>query len=241
MQPEVQSLNHGRMAYVAHIAPYVLWVTIMIGLDVPQIKPAMRYTMQTILCTLLLLAVRPWRWYAPLRVRHLPLALGVGLVVFAIWVVPETPWMQTHCPSFHNFYMSYLAVQPWSGAPALPKVWPFAPETCGWPLVAIKLFGTSVTIAACEELFWRSFIYRWMLGGKFWQVDLGQFHPFIFLTVNIVFGFEHTQWFAGILAGLAFGWVLLRTRDLWAAIITHGITNYLLGIYIVATGDYHFW
>ena len=241
MQPETSSINNGRMAYAAHIVPYIAWVAIMIGLDVPAIKPAWRYAIQTICCTLLLLWLRPWRWYASPRLRQLPLALMMGLLVFVIWVVPETPWMQAHCPTFHNFYMHYLAVQPWTGAPPLPKVWPYAPGNCGWPLVVLKMFGTSVTIAVCEELFWRSFIYRWMLGAKFWQVDLGQFHPFVFLTVNIVFGFEHAQWFAGIIAGLAFGWVLLRTRDIWAAIVTHGLTNCLLGIYVLVTGDYHFW
>jgi hypothetical protein len=241
MQPEIHNGGSSRTVYAAHVVPYLLWVTIMIGLDVPEIKPAWRYALQTVSCTLLLLLLRPWRWYAPLQARNLPLACAMGVVVFVIWVGPETVWIKTHFPGFYDFYMRYFAVQPWSDPPLTPKVWPYAPEICGWNLTLVRLTGSSVVIALCEELFWRSFIYRWMLGGKFWQVDLGQFHPFVFLTVNIVFGIEHSQWFAGILAGLAFGWVLLRTRDLWAAVITHGVTNYLLGLYVLATGDYHFW
>jgi CAAX prenyl protease-like protein len=241
MSEDIQKTGNGRMATISHVVPYVTWITIMIGLDVPALPAAWRYAAQTILCTLLLLVLRPWRWYSRSSVRHLPLAFAVGVVVLAVWVVPELPWTKEHFPDFHAFYMRFLAVQPWSSAPTLPKLWPYAPENCGWTLTLIKLFGTSVTIAACEELFWRSFIYRWMLGGKFWQVDLGQFHPFIFLTVNIVFGFEHSQWFAGIFAGLAFGWVLLRTRDISAAIFCHGVTNFLLGLYCIGTGDYHFW
>lgn len=241
MQAELKNGGSDRMAYLGHIVPYAVWIALMIGLDVPAVKPAWRYATQTVACTLLLLSLRPWRWYGPLRVRNLPLALAMGVLVFVVWVGPETAWMQKYVPALHDFYMRYLAVQPWSGAPMPPKLWPYAPENSGWGLAVVRLVGSSVTIAACEELFWRSFIYRWMLGGKFWQVDLGQFHPFIFLTVNIVFGFEHSQWLAGIIAGLAFGWVLLRTRDIWAAVITHGITNYLLGLYVLATGDYHFW
>jgi CAAX prenyl protease-like protein len=241
MKPVAQPAENGRMAYLSHIVPYVAWITIMIGLDVPALPPAWRYALQTIVCTLLLLALRPWRWYARSSVRHLPFAFAVGVVVLAFWIIPELPWTKAHFPAFHDFYMRYLAVQPWSEAASAPKLWPYAPENCGWTLALIKLFGTSVTIAACEELFWRSFLYRWMLGEKFWRVDLGQFQPFLFLTVNIIFGFEHSQWFAGILAGFAFGWVLLRTRDISAAIFCHGVTNFLLGLYCLGTGDYHFW
>ena len=241
MDIAAQKPETGRMAYASHIAPFGAWMAIMIFLDVPQIPPAWRYATQTVLCTLLLLALRPWRWYPRSSVRHLPFAFAVGVAVLAVWVVPELPWTKAHCPAFHAFYMRFLAVQPWFDVPALPKVWPFAPEHCGWGLAMVKLFGTSVTIAACEELFWRSFVYRWMLGDKFWRVDLGQFQPFIFLAVSLIFGLEHSQWFAGILAGLGFGWVLLRTRDIAAAIFAHGVTNFLLGLYILATGDYHFW
>ena len=241
MDAALQPTGTGRMAYLSHVAPFGAWMAVMIFLDVPAIPPAWRYAVQTVLCTVLLLALRPWRWYAPARVRHLPFAFAVGVAVLALWVVPELPWTKAHCPGFHAFYMRFLAVQPWLPAPALPKLWPYAPENCGWTLSLIKLFGTSVTIAACEELFWRGFLYRWMLGGKFWQVDVGAVHPFVFLAVNVVFGLEHSQWLAGILAGLAFGWVLLRTRDIGAAVFAHGVTNFLLGLYVLATGDYHFW
>lgn len=229
------------MAYISHIVPFVVWMLIMIFLDVPQITPAWRYALQTIICSVLLLALWPWRWYARPRLRHLPLAFFVGVVVIAIWIVPELPWTQAHFPAFHKFYMRFLAVQPWAAAPAVPKLWPYAPENCGWGLTLAKMFGTTVTIAACEELFWRSFVYRWMIGDKFWQVDLGTFQPFIFLTVALIFGVEHSQWFAGIIAGLAFGWVLLRTRDLGAAIFSHATANFILGLYVLMTGDYHFW
>ena len=241
MDAALQKTGNGRMAYLSHVEPFGAWMAIMFFLDVPALPAAWRYALQTLLCTVLLLALRPWRWYAASSVRHLPFAMAVGVAVFALWVVPELPWTQAHCGQLHAFYMHYLAVQPWFAIPALPKVWPYAPENCGWTLTLVKLFGTSVTIAACEELFWRGFLYRWMLGDRFWEVDPGRFQLWIFLAVGVVFGLEHAQWLAGIGAGLAFGWVLLRTRDIGAAIFCHGGTNFLLGLYILATGDYHFW
>ena len=59
--------------------------------------------------------------------------------------------------------------------------------------------------------------------------------------MGLLFGFEHQRWLVGILAGLAYLWLMLRTRDIWAAIVAHVITNFLLGLYVLAAGAYAFW
>ena len=46
---------------------------------------------------------------------------------------------------------------------------------------------------------------------------------------------------AGFLAGLAYGLLFLRTRDIWAACIAHASTNLALGFYVLATGHWEFW
>ena len=45
----------------------------------------------------------------------------------------------------------------------------------------------------------------------------------------------------GILAGLAYGLLLIRTRDIWAAVTAHVVTNLLLGFYVLVMGAYGFW
>ena len=45
----------------------------------------------------------------------------------------------------------------------------------------------------------------------------------------------------GVVAGVAYGWMLLRTRDIWAVAIAHAITNGLLGIYVVWAEKWQFW
>jgi CAAX prenyl protease-like protein len=61
------------------------------------------------------------------------------------------------------------------------------------------------------------------------------------LTSSVLFGLEHSRWLAGVLAGLAYGLLYIRTGDLWAAVAAHITTNYLLGLYVLATGAYVFW
>ena len=58
---------------------------------------------------------------------------------------------------------------------------------------------------------------------------------------SALFAVEHLQWLAGLVAGLAYGWLYIRTRNLWAPIIAHAVTNGALGAYVVATGRWSFW
>ena len=118
---------------------------------------------------------------------------------------------------------------------------PYAPEICGWPLTLIRLAGSAFVISVIEEFFWRGFLYRWTLGGDFLRVDAGRLGWSRFLIVAAVFGFEHNEWLAGFVAGLAYGWLYVRTRDIWAACFAHAVTNLALGVYVLKTGAFFFW
>jgi len=61
------------------------------------------------------------------------------------------------------------------------------------------------------------------------------------LISSIVFGIEHGLWLAGIIAGLAYGWLYIRSGNLWLPIFAHAVTNLLLGAWVLATGQWHFW
>ena len=54
---------------------------------------------------------------------------------------------------------------------------------------------------------------------------------------------EHApaDWPAALLTGALFNLVALRTRSLSACVITHAVTNLLLGLYILRTGQLGFW
>ena len=228
------------LAYCAHLVPFLAWVLMMQFLDLPGFPPAWRYAFQTAVGIVLLLALRPWRWYAPLRIRHLPLAFGVGVLVFVAWVGMETAWVGRTTPGLQDLYLRW-AVLPLGKVPESLTRFPYAPEVCGWPLALVRLAGSAFVIAVSEEFFWRGFLYRWMVGKNFLRVDVSRFDPVMFPAVAILFGIEHAQWLAGIVAGLAYGWVYGRTRDIWAAAAAHVVTNFLLGLYVLATGRYHFW
>jgi CAAX prenyl protease-like protein len=91
-----------------------------------------------------------------------------------------------------------------------------------------------------EEVFWRSFLYRWFVRTDFQNMPLNRFHPTSFIVTSLLFGFEHYQWLAGVLCGFAYQGLVLRKNRLGDAITAHAITNFLLGVWVAWRGDWQF-
>lgn len=152
---------------------------------------------------------------------HGLLAAMLGAVVFALWINLDQPWA------------------------VLGESRGFDPRQADgaldWPLVATRIFGAAAVVPIMEELFWRSLVMRWIERAEFLAVAPASVGLRALLLSSVVFGLEHTLWFAGILAGLAYAWLYRRTGNLWAPILAHAVTNLLLGVWVVATGSWQFW
>jgi hypothetical protein len=108
-------------------------------------------------------------------------------------------------------------------------------------LSLIKLAGSACVIAVIEEFFWRGFSMRWLAKTDFLSVDPRTVGRGLFFLTALAFGFEHNRWLVGVVAGLAYGWLYCRKGDMAAVSVAHITTNYLLGLYVLATGSYSFW
>ena len=128
-----------------------------------------------------------------------------------------------------------------AGQAASPGQSPYDPAVCGWTLTWVRLAGSAFVIAPVEELFFRSFLYRWLQKGDWTKVPLSRFDLAAFLWTAGVFALEHhTRLAAGAMAGAAYGLLAVR-RGLGAAIVAHVVTNLALGLYVVQTGEWGFW
>jgi len=107
--------------------------------------------------------------------------------------------------------------------------------------LAMHILGMTLVVPPLEEVFYRSFLYRFIAKPDFQTVALNRFLPVPFIVTALVFGFEHNQWLAGILCGMAYQWLVLRKNRLGDAITAHAITNFLLGVYVVWKGAWNFW
>ena len=150
------------------------------------------------------------------------LAVALGAAVFGLWIILDSGWavIGTHGQGFVPL-RSDGSVDPW--------------------LVALRLFGLVLVVPVMEELFWRSLVMRWIAGRDFLAVDPRTVGATAFALSSALFALEHAQWFAGLLAGLAYGWLYMRSRNLWIPILSHAITNALLGIWILASRDWTLW
>ncbi len=210
--------------------PFGLYITLLVlegllpdwapGFDVRWLYPVKAGLVALALAVL-------WRHYVELRsyglpARHLLLSLAVGVVVLVLWVNLDAGWM-----------LMGEAGEGYNPTDEAGRI--------DWMLVAFRIAGAALVVPVMEELFWRSFILRWVQQHDFMNLHPTRIGLKALLIASALFAVEHLQWLAGLIAGLAYGWLYIRTRNLWAPIIAHAVTNGMLGAYVVATGRWSFW
>jgi len=92
-----------------------------------------------------------------------------------------------------------------------------------------------------EELFWRSFLLRWIQQTDFLALAPMQIGLRAILIGSVLFGIEHSLWLAGIVAGLAYAWLYRASGNLWPPIVAHAVTNFSLGVWVLHSGQWQFW
>jgi len=166
-----------------------------------------------------------WRDYTELKVglpsaRVVATAIAAGVAVFFLWI---------------NLHAGWMAIGESAG---------FDPRTDGaidWPLVVIRIAGAALVVPVMEELFWRSFVMRWIDKPDFLRLDPAQAGLRGFVISVVLFGFEHNLWLAGIVAGVAYSVLFMRHRTIWSPILAHAVTNGMLGVWVVMTGEWTYW
>lgn len=165
-------------------------------------------------------------------------AVFVGVGVFGLWVGINGEWTTQN---------SLWVKLGFSHPPEkIAPVWnPHAQFGTGSPLawlfIATRIFGSTFIVPPLEEVFYRSFLYRYVASQNFLSIPLNQFLARPFFLTALVFGLAHNEWLAGILCGLAYQWLVLRKNRLGDAMTAHAITNFLLGLWVVTRGAWQFW
>ncbi len=176
-------------------------------------------------------------------------AVVVGVGIFIAWVgldglYPTVDEMiqKLVCP-----VLRAAGLESWCPKPATAATpWnPFtqfgAGSALGWFFVAVRALGSAIVVPPLEEVFYRSFIYRYIARPDFETISLGQFLWKPFLITSLVFGAAHFEWLPGIICGLSYQWLVCRKGRLGDAMMAHGITNFLLALWVVGKGAWQFW
>jgi CAAX prenyl protease-like protein len=170
-----------------------------------------------------------WFWadYRELRegarvpLAHWAAAVAVGAAVFIAWIGIDWEWAVVSRPDGFD---------------------PRGPDgSLMWALALSRLAGLALVVPVAEELFWRSFLLRWIERQDFLKVSPQQVGWGALLITTALFALEHNRWLAGAIAGAAYGLVYMRSGNLWVPIASHAVTNALLGAWILVTESWHFW
>ncbi|MBI3852209.1 MAG: CAAX prenyl protease-related protein [Verrucomicrobia bacterium] len=172
----------------------------------------------------------------------------VGVAVFALWVGLDGLYpsvaeiIQSYvCPILKSIGLDFLCPKPTALHPWNPHV-QFGQNTAfAWLFIVVRIVGSSLVVPPLEEVFYRSFLYRWIARPDFKSVPLGLFHWKPFLITALIFGFSHHEWLAGILCAFAYQGLVCWKNRLGDAMTAHAITNCLLGIWVVWKGAWNFW
>lgn len=160
------------------------------------------------------------RWPGGAGLRVWFAALAAGIVVFIAWINLTADWM------------------------VMGESVGFDPRENGeidWFLVTVRIIGAALVVPVMEELFWRSFLMRWIENPDFLAVNPAQVGIKALGISAALFALAHSLWLAGLFAGMVYGLLYMRSKTLWLPILAHATTNAILGVWIVVTGSWGFW
>ncbi len=168
------------------------------------------------------------RWWPEYKMRppaRAWIAVLIGVIALILWIAPQ---------QFLGFDPRRDGFDPGRFG---THGWPYALNT------GLRFVRLVIIVPLVEEIFWRGFLLRYLIDDDFLDVPVGAFSWKSFAIVTGGFTLEHTfpDWPAAILTGMLFNLVAYRTRSLSACVLTHAVTNLLLGLYVMRTGQWGFW
>lgn len=147
---------------------------------------------------------------------------AIGFLVFLLWIQMDWTIGTTGTPRGYNLLLL-----------------PDGPVRIIMAL--FRIFGAVLVVPPMEELFWRSFLLRYIISNDFGKIPIGTFTwPSCLVTV-LLFGLEHEFILAGIMAGIAYNLILYRTHSLSQCVLAHAITNLALAGYVISNGKWQYW
>ena len=221
------------LPYVAPMATFLLLTSLEDWLPKSEGGPHPTYYPIYYACKIAVVAVTCWLgrkswgdlrpWPGP---KSLGLAVVLGLVVTLMWV------------GLDGYYPVYGKVG--SRAAFNPTVLSPAPRV---GFLIARMLGLVLVVPFFEELFWRSFVVRWIIDpDDFRKVPIGRVTPMAGAVTAALFALEHpAEWLPALLTGALWAWLLHQSKSVSACFVSHAVANLGLGVYVLTTGQWKYW
>ncbi len=196
------------------------------------------YTAKILLTLAAVWFVLPGYREFPFRVG--PLAVVVGVVGIVVWVGlcklgVEHKFLQ---PLLEPIGLGGIIA---SGARSAydPFIRLEANPAAAWAFLFVRFLGLVAVVPVIEEFFLRGFLMRFVVEADWWKVPLGKVNAAAVIVGTVVPMLMHpgellaaAVWFTMVT------WLMVKTRNIWDCIAAHAVTNLLLGLYVVTTGEW---
>jgi CAAX prenyl protease-like protein len=194
-----------------------------------QVAPtayAVAYAAKAILVTAVVWLFRStWRDLRPApSPAILAVAVALGVVVAALWVgldgrIPPLPFTEKRA----SFDPGRL------------------PGTLRALFIGVRFYGLVLLVPLFEELFWRSFVVRWIVSPDFQSVPIGKVTWLAAAVTSALFALAHPEWLPALITGFLWVGLLRWSRSVAACFVSHVVANLALGIWILVRGAWHLW
>ena len=237
-----------RYPWAVFIVPYVLFVALsalepkpgeslaMFGWTVPAIGYPAVYCAKLVVVMISMIWLRAG--YRQFAWKLSPLALVVGVVGAAVWIglcKLELERFAAELPGGKQIFdygqrsgfdpLAYFAAQP----------------LAAYAFLAVRFWGLVVIVPVIEEFFLRGFVMRYFIDDAWWKVPFGTLTRAALVAGTLVPIVTHpmTELLAVVTWFSMVTWLMWRTRNMWDCVVAHMTTNLLLGIWVVARGDWY--
>jgi CAAX prenyl protease-like protein len=248
--PELRGLAtfSDRNPWAVFVLPYAVFIlggsleppageaVTLLGWTFPWATYPIVYTLKIalVICTMAWLS----RGYRQFPFRLLPLALGTGAVGGVIWIGLSR--LQAE-----RSIIDALGLGEWANYGARTGYDPLT-HFADRPLVAygflaVRFVGLALVVPVIEEFLLRGFVMRFVQKAEWWEVPFGTLSAGAVAAGTILPVLTHpvTELLA-VVTWFSLGtWLMWRTRNIWDCVAAHAVTNFMLGVWVVASGDWH--
>jgi CAAX protease family protein len=205
----------------AHYIPFIVFIVLTWAqsLGTWYWFSAAVYALKTIVVAALLWKFR--KFYTELSCKFHWSAIISGLVVIWVWIASDDLYPHLGSGGFDPTIIRDNSMRA--------------------AAVFFRLAGAVVVVPIMEELFFRSWMARWIINPDFTHVKVGTFTWPSLLITTAIFTLGHHHWLPAIFAGLVFHVHVLISKRLNEAVVSHAVANLALGIYVLKNQRWDFW
>ncbi len=177
-----------------------------------------------------------WRNY----VQHFPLSVSIWSPLFGLMGV--VIWIGICELQIERTLLDLLQGGPWVARSQFNPFSAIEGDSQRLGFLALRFLGLAVMVPICEELFLRGFLMRYFQSTEWWNVSLASLGIRSLLIAPVYGAMTHPG--EAIAAITWFSLVTLlvcKTGKFWDAVVAHGVTNLLLGLYVCTFAQWHLW